>query len=310
VHDIEWTGPQSIVPPRDWRTVVFGEAAPLERFTGARLVLSVSKSDSGPPTVHDGEVNRVARGAAGLSVQASFYRSVRITLLLPLEERDGRLTTQLDHAGCDPREVHRGIAFLDSIQSSSNVAAKLDDLRFVMRTDPHSSKIDEDLRGYADTAAEIDTLQDRTTTIFPMPPTVSVEDRAWTKALLIMLEGGIAPVPLWKVSGNSHPRTAVDNDNPLTALLTFKEFTIELFDREIAIRENVYLYHPNANITPTSEPDENGVTKFSVEGADDTVFLGYMPGRVHNTNKVTPWAIEGVPDLPYPALPPKELERP
>lgn len=309
VTGIEWTGPKSIVPPDDWRTVEFGEAAPIARYTGARLILSVS--DGGPPVVHDGEVTRLARGAAGLSVQATFYRSVNIALILPMNKKqNGRLSMELDFTGRDPREVSRGIAFLDSIQSSSQVEATLDDLNFVMNTDSRDSEIDENLRAYAATAAEIDTLQDRTTSIFPMPPTVTAEDRAWTKALLIILDGGIAPVPLWKVSGNSHPGSAVDDDdNPRTALLTFKEFTIDLFDRRITISDSVYLYHPKANITPTTAPDEDGVTKFSVEGADDTVFLGYMPGRVRNVNEVTPWVIEGLSELPYPSLPARELKR-
>lgn len=309
VHEIEWTGPEAIVPPSDWRSVVFGEAAPLDQFTRSRLILSVSGPDNGRPAVHDGEVTRVARGTNGISVQATFYRSATITLLLPMkEDRGGKLEVELDFVGHDPREVHRGIKFVESIRASSGVDAKLDDLNFTLRSDSADSDIDERLSEYADVAAEIDTLQDRVTTIFPMPPNVSVEDRAWMKALLIMLDGGIAPVPIWKLSGKSHAGTSVGESNPQSALMTCNEFELSLFDRDILVNESVYLCHPNANIVPASEPDEHGVTKFTIEGADDTVFLGYMPGRVRDIDKVIPWSIKGIADLPYPALPPRKSE--
>ncbi|WP_285185306.1 hypothetical protein [Rhodococcus sp. MEB041] len=310
VHDIEWTGPKSIVPPDDWRTIEFGEASPISEYTGARMILSAIDIEGEHPSVHDGEVTRVACGAAGLSIQATFYRSVNITLTLPLDNgQGGRVDMKLDFAGCDPRDVSRGISFLYGVRLSSRLEASLNDLRFAMSTNSHSGEIDDDLKSYGETAAEIDTLQDRTTCIFPMPSTVSAEDRAWTKALLIILNGGIAPVPLWRFKGDSHPKTTIDGDNPRTALLTFKEFKIVLFGRDITIRDHVFLYHPNANITPTSEPDENGVTKFSVEGADDTVFLAYMPQRVRNVTEVTPWSIQGIPHLPYPSLPAGELDK-
>ncbi|WP_433732668.1 hypothetical protein ACQP0C_10115 [Nocardia sp. CA-129566] len=140
--------------------------------------------------------------------------------------------------GREPREVWRGIELRHAIRNATTAQIHVDG-NFLSTAALGSVAPDEsgaELSALADAARDLDLVQDRTGTIFAMPDEIDTVQRIWLRALRIILDGGIAPLPRSAVQGYTHPGTTLpDNkDGDLhSSLVNYPVGIIELFGRPL-----------------------------------------------------------------------------
>jgi len=308
VRDFVWSGPEFLAPSVAGG-IAIGGASSVESMKGKRVRLSLLASDDRITADSEGLITQAAVGMSGCTLTATFHRSLQMTMLLPEKAGEqGKVTLKLDLQGCEPREVHRGIALAQSVRQSAQARVYLDGEQIAwVKMDPSDHALDEGLVAYGEAAADLDVVQDRTGSIFLMPETMTVSDRIWIRILRIIFDGGIAPTPLQSFNANSHPGISIGDPTVNTALVRCENFNIEICGHALHLSAGVGLcfFHPEARIVPAGEQNSSGSTPFRATGVDGTNFVAYLSDRVRTKTVVTRWDLPGVdepltPDLPAP----------
>jgi hypothetical protein len=307
VKDFTWFGPEFMSPDGELSKVLIGEAEGFEALNGKAVRLSLYDDTGLETTVQEGLITRCANGSDGYSITAGFHRSLEITMLVPFTVGEkGRSTITLDTTGCEPREVYRGIDLRQAIRQAETIQIHLDGRKLsTLSLDEHHSEIDDSgLTVTADIARDLDRVQDRTGSIFVMPTEISGLERIWLRVLRIILDGGIAPIPLRVLDGHTHPGREVKS-GPCASLAVFGN-TIQLFGRTLRLTGPLAYFHPSTSIEARGKRNAAGSIPFRATGTDDTVFVAYLGSVVKTTTETTPWELSGIDDPAIPQLHPKK----
>lgn len=304
VKDFTWFGPEFWKPPGELSQVHIGGAEAIEALKGRAVRLALHDDTGLEIGVHEGLISRCAFGPGGCSITAKFHRSLEISMLVPFTAGDdGHATITLDTTGCEPREVYRGIDLRSAVRRTETLQIHLDGEPLCILTMHRAPEQvdDAELMIFADVARDLDRVQDRTGSIFPMPTEITGLERIWLRVLRIILDGGIAPIPRLTLDGHTHPGGDVDPD-PCSVLAVFGDGTVQLFGRQLQLRAPLAYFNPAATVEAISERDETGSLPFRIRGMDDTVFVAYLGNVVKTTTEITPWGLAGVDEPLVPKL--------
>lgn len=310
IKDFTWFGPEFMSPAGELAQILIGEATGIEALKGKTAQLSIYDDTGIETAVQEGLITRCAFGTDGYSITAEFHRSLKITLLAPFTAgAEGRATITLGIAGCEPREVYRGIDLKHAIPQAKMIQIHLDGRKLsTLSLGERDSEIDApELMVIADIARDLDRVQDRTGSIFAMPAEISALERIWLRVLRIILDGGIAPIPRHTLNGHTHPGLEIDPE-PCTSLLRFGN-TIELFGRLLRLSGPLVYFHPSTVIEPIGTRDADGSTPIRITGTDSTVFVAYLGNVVTTTTEITPWGLTGINEPAIPKLTSKKGTR-
>lgn len=307
VKDFTWFGPEFMSPDGELSKILIGEAEGVEALEGKTVRLSLYDDTGLETTAQEGLITRGSYGSDGCSITAGFHRSLEITMLVPFTVNSkGRSTITLDTTGCEPREVYRGIDLRHAIRRAETIQIHLDGQKLsTLTVDKHFGGIDDaDLTATADIARDLDRVQDRTGSIFAMPTEISGLERIWLRILRIILDGGIAPIPLRVLDGQTHPGGEVRSG--LCASLAVFKNTVQLFDRTLRLTGPLAYFHPSTSIEAHGKRNAAGSIPFRTTGTDQTVFVAYLGSIVKTVTEITPWGLPGIDEPPVPKLNPKK----
>ncbi|MGK8501296.1 caspase family protein [Nocardia asiatica] len=307
IRDFTWFGPDFMAPPGNISELRIGESAGIEKLRDKNVRVVLFDRSGVEIVDREGRIARASSGGDGLSITALFHHSLGITMQVPYAVgSSGQCTIEFDMAGCEPRDVYRGIELRNAVKEAVTIQIYLENQKLcTMGTDSDTGSDDVDpvFTVAADIARDLDRVQDRTGSIFAMPEKISGLERIWLRIIRIILDGGIAAIPRATLNGITHPDGALPSGDLHAAMADFPEGIIELFGRHLRLGAPLRYYHPSATIKPTGKRDKSGSIPFHIASSDGTSFVAFLAGRVTTTTQITPWRLSGIDEPLMPTLP-------
>lgn len=253
----------------------------------------------------EGTVSYGALGNSGHTLEMSLSGNVAVEMRAPLREGESvHLTMRQRAESASPAQVRDGAALISAISRAATMEVHLDGSKMHVLGSPQENADPEyltRLEGLRLAADDLAVIQQHLRQNFPMPDVIDPIERLWIRALRIVLEGGVAPVPLDKMKVElleSIDLETLDHGQKHQALwLSEKGESVHLAGRHLRLPALAYC-HPEVTFAVNAE--NRTAVGNPVNGE---VFVLYAPGLLQDrSGHVTPWNLPKVTEPKVPTL--------
>lgn len=253
----------------------------------------------------EGTVSYGAMGNAGHTLEMSLSGNVTVELRAPLQAGEPvNLTMRQGAESASPAHVRDGAAIISAISRAATMEVHLDGHKMHVLGSPQENADLEyltRLEGMRLAADDLAVIQQHLRQNFPMPEEIDPIERLWIRALRIVLEGGVAPVPLDRMKVElleSIDLETLDHSQKHTALwFSEKGESVHLAGRDLRLPALAYS-HPEVTFAVNTENRTSVISPVNGE-----VFVLYAPALLQDkSGHVTPWNLAKVAEPKVPLL--------
>ena len=300
----KYTGPSLFSPPEAVSSLHISACQGITALNGKPFKIIARNEDGSALAGYEGLVNYGAMGTSGSTFEITLPGKVNVYLTIPYDKgQSGNLKMNRDSIYLSPAEVQDGAEIMISLSRAPLIETYIEDEYFgkLKREEPINTAFIDELEALASVADDLDIIQQCLRFRFPMPVEISPIERIWIRALRLVLEGYVAPVPMLSNTFTLLPSVDADSIKPSQEQVILwnaaHNGTLRLAGKDLPVPV-LYITHPRS-LLKVSDTDGRVVAT----PADGEVFVMYAPDHLKDASgKVSPWTIPKVSEPKVPVL--------
>lgn len=312
VSNFKVDGPEWIKTQSDTAEVMWMPAgeSPLK---GTPVEIRFLDADGSVVGSHEGSADHFGNAAEGFSLEASFYRQMKMTILLPHDQTAGcDLSYTFNVRTIQPTDALAILELNSQLKFCCRAEIYVNGSQLAQwRIDIDESYVEEEeLRAARLLAEDLDRIQQHTKTRFPIPSEMTPEERVGLRFASLLLEGKCCIYPdaaafTATLSADGSPELeAMLEQDAFMIRSDYEDFSVSLGHRVLKLG-TVLIFHPSVRLENATlikrmlakETAKGTMLKFVP--TDGGYFRAYMPDKWAGTDAPlvpSPWNLPGIPE--------------
>lgn len=312
VRSVKVDGPEWIKTQSDSAEIMWMPAgeSPLK---GASVEIRFMAGDGSVIGSHEGSADHVGSAAEGFSLEVSFYRQMKMTILLPHDHTAGcDLSYTFNVRTIQPTDALAILEMNSQLRTSSRAGIYVNgsELAQFRLCNDEPFVEEEELRGARLLAEDLDRIQRHTKTRFPIPSEMTLEERLGLRFASLLLDGKCSVYPdagvftaTLSADGSQELETILEQD-AFMIRSDYEDFSVSLGHRVLKLG-TVIIFHPSvrlenaARIKMMLSKNTAKGTKLKFVPTDGGYFRAYMPDKWADADSPlapSPWNLPGIPE--------------